>query len=102
VAAELPEIDVANSPELLKLAERVHADGASLVLSSHGRPLAMVLPAGETGRGRKAERRPTKRRTRNASLRGIIGMIPADREGPTDVAEHHDRYLADAYLDTHG
>ncbi len=29
----------------------------------------------------------------------IVGMI--DDDGPTDMAENHDRYLADAYADTH-
>ena len=32
-------------------------------------------------------------------LGGIVGMIHDD--GPTDVAENHDRYLADAYADCH-
>lgn len=45
-----------------------------------------------------AEARPF---TREDALWNLVGIFESGPDDPTDVSENHDRYLAEAYADTH-
>jgi hypothetical protein len=78
--------------ELMQAAEAVAQNGRRRVVHVRGKAVALVPQAS----------RPRSRArvfTKNDPLWGIVGLINDD--GPTDVSENVDKYLAVAYLDTH-
>jgi hypothetical protein len=102
--------DVSEMPELARLAHEVAASGDARVLREHGTDLAVLAPARPAKRGQQgdgdAHQRTTRRRVRGKvftaadPLWNIVGLL-TDDGGPTDVARNIDRYLAEAYIDTH-
>lgn len=88
-------IDISNVPELLRLVEEVRSTNEPRILRQENQDVAIV--------------RPLKRPSRPRILRGkpftkddpIWNLQRIGSSGLTDVSENTDKYLAEAYLDTH-
>lgn len=96
MAQQADSVDISNIPELRKLAEEVQLTRQPRMLRADSEDVAVLMPA------KTRSRRPARRKglTRDDTLWNIVGCIP-DHRGPTDVSENVDKYLADAYADTH-
>lgn len=91
MARELRRIDISDVPELLKIAEDVHATGEPCVLRRDSEDLAVLMPA-----KRRAPRVPRgKPTTADDPLWNIVGI--GSSQGPTDVSANKHKYLAEAY-----
>jgi hypothetical protein len=77
----------------MQAAEAVARNGRRRVVRVRGKAIALVPQPG------RVRARP-KVFTKDDPLWGIVGMFKADG-GPTDVSDNVDKYLAEAYLDTH-
>jgi hypothetical protein len=86
---ERKQIDISDIPALVALAEQVQQTQEPHVLTLEGQPLAILepLPLGSSPDEREANP--------NAWLEPLIGA--ARSEGPSDVSEHKQQYLAEAY-----
>ncbi len=91
---EAMPLDIADSAELLKLAEEVHASGRPRLLKRGDQSLALLTPVQPT-KARRRRRSRSKPLDRSDPLFNIIGIL--HWEGPTDVSENKHRYLAEAY-----
>lgn len=96
MAQQADTVDISNIPELRKLAEEVQRTRQPRMLRADSGDVAVLMPV--RTRSLRAARR--KGLTRDDTLWNIVGSIP-DHGGPTDVSENVDKYLADAYADTH-
>ena len=97
MASQMTHTDVTNAPELRRLAEEVQASKKPRVLSRDNEDLVIVQPvAPKRADGKTAKR--GRGLTREDSLWNIAGI---GHSGLHDVAIDHDKYLADAYADTH-
>ena len=94
MAEHLRPIDIHSNPDLPTLVETVRRTKQALPLTADGKDVAVLMPARPARRPRKGQ--PT---TADDPIWDIVGMVQSD--GPGDVAEQHDQYLADAYLDPH-
>jgi hypothetical protein len=90
---EAAPMDVADSAELLRLAEEVQASGRPRLLKRGDQPLALLTPVQPTKARRRRPR--SKPLDRSDPLFNIIGIL--HWEGPTDVSENKHSYLAEAY-----
>lgn len=90
MSRELKPIDVSEAPELLRIAEEVHATGESRLLTRAREELAILTPVRPTRRPRK-----TGIVTKDDPIWGIVGI--GESTGPTDVSANKYRYLAEAY-----
>jgi hypothetical protein len=97
MATEMSHTDVTNTPELRRLAEEVQASKKPRVLSRDNEDLVIVQPLAPTRAGGTTTRRGTGF-SREDSLWNIAGI---GHSGLHDVSANHDKYLADAYADTH-
>lgn len=88
---ELKRIDVTTIPELLRIAEEVHATGEPWVLRRDREDLAVVMPAKALKR-RSMRGRPL---TRNDSLFRLIGIGKSEIPGGVSGKKHD--YFAEAY-----
>lgn len=89
--AEVAKPDV-TAEQLMEAAEEAVQSGHRRVVRVHGKEIALVPQIG----------RPRPRPevfTKDDPLWEIVGSI--QDEGPTDVSSNVDKYLAEAYLDTH-
>jgi hypothetical protein len=92
MATELQSIDITDSTELLDLAEEVHQTGVGRLLRRGDEELAALVPV--------TPRRTTRTGHKDAhverdTILDIVG-IGASAE-PTDIAQHEQEYLAEAY-----
>lgn len=92
---ETKYLDITHIPELLRLAEEVQNSRESRVLTRDGKELAIVSPAKPAAK--RQGRVKGQRFSMVDPLWQVVGIGPAD-EGPTDVSENTDKYLAEAYL----
>jgi hypothetical protein len=97
---ELEHIDIDDAPDLVRLAEAVHASGTPRILSRGNEDLAMIVPleryeAGKAVTPPKPVGRRERRFSKNDSLWRIVGLVTSD--GPGDVSRNKNKYLADAY-----
>lgn len=90
MAKQLQQTDIADVPELIRLANEVVASRSARLLTSGDRPLALLTPAGARPRTRRA--RPTREPD---SILNIIG-IGASAE-PTDIGSNKQQHVAEAY-----
>jgi hypothetical protein len=94
VRERLKQVDVSDSPELLRLAEEVLEKQQAITLVRAGEVLATLQPA-------KPAKKPRARRSDdvNAWLTNLIGIADPDidPDGPTDVSSNKHKYLAEAY-----
>ena len=90
---ELKHIDITHKPELLHVVEQAQGTGQPLVLSKGTEDVAIVRPIKRPVRKPILKGRPT---SADDPLWKIVGM--AASEGPGDVSENVDKYLAEAYL----
>lgn len=88
MAGGLRSIDVSDQPELLRIAEEVHATRQPRVLRCDGEDLAIVTPAGPAG---------SSRRKRALSRADPLWMLvgSATDSAPTDASRKH-AYLGEA------
>jgi hypothetical protein len=86
-------IDVTTSTELRRLAEQVQQTRQPVPLTRDDEVIAVVQPAPRRTRKQRAARRSAT--APNAWLTNIIGLGAS--EGPGDVSENVDKYLAEAY-----
>ncbi|MBI4506621.1 MAG: hypothetical protein HY691_13885 [Chloroflexi bacterium] len=95
MARAIKSVDISTIPELLRIAEEVHASGEPRLLRRDDEDLAVLMPA--------KKRRPGVPRgkpfTMSDPLWTIVGI--GRSEGPTDVSANKHKYLAEAYLDLH-
>ncbi len=98
MAKQLTHIDIDSVHDFPQLIDDVCTHGTSVMLTRDSEDIAVIEPA-----TRPRRRRTTRQKAngRDDALLSIIGMFPAEPGEPTDVAENHDKYLAEAYLDTH-
>lgn len=87
--------DLQEVPAWKQLVEEVRATKRPAVIRADGEDVAEIRPA--------PPKLPRKARTNRGlhqgdALEQLIGMVDLTE---TDLAEHHDAYLADAYADTH-
>src|SRR5947209_10900061 len=103
MTAEYVPIDITDAPELARVADAVRKTGRPHALKRGDETIAVVRPAPKT-KPRAGSPPPRRRRrrvfTKDDPLWEIVGMFKADG-GPTDVSDNVDKYLAEAYLDTH-
>jgi hypothetical protein len=93
VREQLKQIDVSDSPELLRLAEEALETQQAITLVRAGKVLATLQPA-KPAKKRRARRSDDP----NAWLTNLIGIASdIDPNGPTDVSSNKHKYLADAY-----
>src|SRR5438105_119279 len=95
MAEELQSVDLATRPDLEKLVDEVAATRKACRLQRDGQDIAVLMPAGPAQRARRRGRPKGKPFTMNDSLWNIVGMASSD--GPGDVSENVDKYLAEAY-----
>jgi hypothetical protein len=98
---EAAPIDVSDMPELRQLVEEASSSMTVRPLLVGDRVLALLVPAERPDQVAARSAGRTRRRERNAGLRALIGLAGEVEGGPQDVSTAHDRYLADAYADTH-
>jgi hypothetical protein len=91
MALEREPIDISDHPELVRLAEEVRKTQKPLALQKDGRDIAVLTPP----KSARKSRARYKRIGPNDPIWDIVGISDAD--GPTDVSENIDKYLADAY-----
>jgi hypothetical protein len=98
---EIKTTDVSDLPDLLTLAEEVESTGTPQLLTRGPRRLAVLTPVGAPPLA--ARRRRTRSTSPEDPLREIVGMADPylTADGPTDVAENVDRYLAEEPDRTH-
>ena len=78
------------------LVERLDEQQAEAALVLLDRFVTMEMPAAEAAPDDSRSRTPSGHALTNESpLWGIVGLIPDD--GPSDVSENVDKYLAEAY-----
>ncbi len=94
MAKRAMRVEIDNAPELLRLAKEVRATRQPQLLTQAGEVIAVLQPP-------PAPRRPlrTVPTSDDDPIWDIVGMAHAD--GPGNVADNVDRYLAEAYADTH-
>ncbi|HEY7060737.1 MAG TPA: hypothetical protein VII06_04605 [Chloroflexota bacterium] len=87
-------VDVTTSTELKRVAEQVRRTRQPVPLTQGGEVIAVVQPVPKGSR----KQRPAKRAApSNAWLTNLIGLGASD--GPGDVSENVDHYLAQAYYE---
>lgn len=96
MSTEVQPIDIADSVELLDLAEEVRRTGVGRLLMRGGQELALLVPIAP----RDEEPSPRPARDEEDALLNIIG-IGASTE-PTDIARDELEYLAEAYSPSRG
>lgn|SRR5487761_1302395 len=87
--------DLRDAPAWEQLVEEVRATNKPAIIRADGEDIAEVRPATR----RRARIPRGKAITADDSLWNIIGIAKDERA--TDVSENVDKYLADAYADTH-
>ena len=93
MARALKRIDISRYPELLKLVEQARSANEPVMLHGDKEDVAILRPLKRPAKQRIPRGRPT---SADDPLWKIIGM--ARSEGPGDVSENVDKYLAEAYL----
>ena len=88
-------IDVAGRPELLALAEEVQRAGRPCLLKRGDEEVAMIAPVAPPAPRRRRSRRRTPPVVTQEWFERITNVGVTD--GPTDVAENKQKYLAEAY-----
>lgn len=103
VKEHVRQIDISALPDLVRLAEEVQRTGTRALLTRDHEVLAELAPAPAPVRLAASRRTPRRAATRKPddSLLRLIGIASGPDDGVHDVAENHDRYLADAYADPH-
>lgn len=102
MAKQLQQIDITNTPELLRLAEEVRVSRVPRLLTRGDQAVAVLAPV----HGLPAAPRSARRDRRTGpddplwSIIGI-GLAAEPDDGVTDVSENTDTYLAQAYADLH-
>jgi hypothetical protein len=94
MAERLRVVDLASHPDLEELVDDIGESRKACRIQRDGQDVAILVPAGRPRRFRKGD--PT---SENDPLWQIVGMVSSEGQG--DVAENHDNYLAEAYLNTH-
>ncbi len=87
-------IDVTTSAELRRVAEQVRQTRQPVPLTQGDEVIAVVQPAPKVGRKQRPARRAA---APNTWLTNLIGLGASD--GPGDVSENVDHYLAQAYYE---
>jgi hypothetical protein len=103
VTREYVPIDISNASDLKRLVEAVRLSGKTHALQEGAETAAVIRPVAKkeaTRSRRSGQRRRSRVFTKDDPLWSIVGMFKAD-DGPPDVADNVDTYLAEAYLDTH-
>jgi hypothetical protein len=95
MSTALQPIDIADSSDLLDLAEEVQRTGVGRLLKRGEQAIAVLTPVALK---RTAPPRPRQPRATDAAhdpILNIVGIGSSDE--PTDVAHHKREYLAEAY-----
>jgi hypothetical protein len=92
---ELQALDIAASPELMRLAEEVERSGVGRLLKRGDREIAVLTPVATRRPRRPRGKGRTQPVDRTDSIFNIVGMCST--EEPTDIAAHKHEYLAEAY-----
>lgn len=93
MARELQPLDIADSPEVLSLAEEVARSGISRVLRRDETDVAVISPAPQASRSAKGGRGVTS----DDALWDIVGIADASQfpDVPCDVSSNVDKHLAE-------
>lgn len=94
MAERLRVVDLSSHPNLDELVNEVGDSRKACRIQRDGQDVAILVPAGRPRRFRKGD--PT---SEDDPIWRIFGI--AHSGGPGDVSENVDKYLAEAYLDTH-
>ena len=96
MAEELKPLDISHLSELRHLVEEVRAADQARVLQVNHQDVAILVPASS----RATKSRRGKATSADDALWNIVGLAHSD--GPGDVSEHIDTYLAQAYAPKEG
>lgn len=100
MAKELKPFDATHEPGILRLAEEVHSTREPRVLRRDSEDLAIVMPVKP-----RVKRTPGQRKsgiiTKDDSLWDIVSIADRPEDPIADVSENKNKYLAEAYADTH-
>lgn len=88
--------EIRSAGDLLRLAEEIWKTKVPATLRGDREDLVELRPAKPSSRANANGKVVTK----DDSLWGIVGIIKDDG-GPSDISSNGDKYLADAYSDTH-
>jgi hypothetical protein len=94
MAQEIKQIDISDSPELLRLVEEMRLSKMPVALRRGDEEVGVLMPP-RRSRVRQPRLRPFTQDDPIWNLNGI------GRSGVRDVSENVDTYLAEAYLETH-
>jgi hypothetical protein len=89
---ELEPLEIGDMPEVIRIAEEVHATGRPRVLRRDHEEVAVVMPPTPVRHRRRLAGKPT---SADDPLWAIVGI--AHSGGPGDVSENKYKYLAEAY-----
>jgi hypothetical protein len=89
------EIDISNSSELLELVEEVRQSGDVRLLKRGEQALAMLIPLSMPRKTPPDQQSTEKQRD---TILNIIGIGASAT--PTDIAQHEQEYLGEAYTPT--
>lgn len=98
MAQEVRHVNISDLGERLAwehLVEEVRASKKPAIIRADGEDVAELRPAQKNMSGKSRSRYSLRR---GDALDNIIGMVDVE---PSDVSEHVDTYLADAYVDPH-
>ncbi len=94
---EVKQIDISNTPELIRLAEEVQKSNQVTMLTKDGKDVLEVRPP-KLARRKRLKGRPT---SKDDPLWRIIGIAADPTDTVNDVSINTDKYLAEAYEDKH-
>ncbi len=96
MSRELQAVDIAASPDLLRLAQEVERTGVGRLLKRGDQDIAVLTPVQPpAARPKGPRRRASSTAAERDSILNIIGI--GESAVPTDIAHHKDEYLAEAY-----
>jgi hypothetical protein len=98
MAKELKHIDISNIPELVHLIEQMRASNEPRVLQREHEDVAILQPIKKARKSRVPRGKPF---TKDDSLFNLIGIAKGRDDGIHDVSDNVDKYVAEAYADTH-
>lgn len=97
MAERLIHVELRSIQDFRGLVEEVHATNVPRILTQDNEDVAVLMPAKATKGASRTK--GGKGFSREDSLWNIAGI--AHTTGTGDAARNHDKYLADAYAETH-
>src|SRR5438105_474413 len=102
MAEQVHPIDISNNPALRQLVQEARVTNTARPVVMDDQVVATLVPRPVDQPPRRTPAKRTRLASRrNESLLRLIGIAGSTADGVHDVSVNHDKYLADAYLNTH-